>query len=253
MAANLAQIIAVEEGVRSSTDKWWRTVSTELAKEPVLYGKDYVHEAFADTGTVTLPPEKQKVRLNTTELLTEAEGRLARLFDVSATRDWANTGARADVIVNGSTLLPQVPTTFLLFLEKRLAEIAASIRAMPTQSPAVDWLPSTDDGIWKTEPVTRQTTTQETEFKVIIPAEGMRPGQYEGVSRHVVTGQWTRVELTSALPGEESKAILARLTTLLEAVKMARIEANKTDAPDMRVGKTILGYVFGNGNGAAKQ
>ncbi len=246
MAATLAQIVAVEEGVRSSTDKWAKTVFTELAKEPVLYGKDYTHEVFPDTGAVTQPPEKQRVRLNTAELLAEAQGRLARLFDVTATRDWANTDAVADVIVDGNVLLGDVPTTYLLFCEKRLGELAAWVRALPTQNPAMDWLPTTKEGIWKTAPAIRQTTTQEVEFKIVSPAEGMRPAQYEGIPRHVVTGQWTRVELTSALTPDQSKAILARLTALTEAVKMARIHANKIDAPDVKVGKAILGYVFGD-------
>jgi hypothetical protein len=245
VAATLAQIIAVEEGVRASTDKWQKLVFAELAKEQVLYGKDYTHEAFE--GGITQPPEKQKVRLNTAEMLAEVQEKLGRLFDVSATRDMANTGATADVVVGGDVLLEAMPTTFLLFLEKRLAELAAAIRAMPTQNPAVDWEPTTEPGIWRTAPVTRQTTTQEVEFKIVSPAEGMRPAQYEAVPRHVVTGQWTRVELTSALTARESAAILARLTVLLEAVKMARIEANRIDAPDVKAGQAIFGYVFGDG------
>jgi hypothetical protein len=242
VAATLAQIIAVEEARRSATDRWWKLVAQDLAKDQLLVGHDYVHEAFE--GGRQEPPDKQKVRLNTEALLAEAQEKLGQFFDASATRDWANTGARADVVLDGETILPDVPTTFLLFLERRLTELLADIRKMPTQNPAQDWHPSTTPGIWRTEPVKRATTRKDVEFRTVSPAEGMRPAQYEAVPYDVPSGEWTRVELTSAMTARQSAAIQANLTRLAEAVKMARIHANRVEAPDVHVGRAIFDRIF---------
>lgn len=242
MAATLAQMIAVHEGVQSSASRWWKLVAQDLAKEQLLTGHDYTHEAFE--GGLQEPPQRQRVRLNTELLLAEAREKLERLFDVSATRDWANLGARADVVIDGETVLSDVPTTFLLFLEKQLAELLADIRKLPVQDPAQDWRPSTDPGVWRTEPVKRPTTRKVTDFKVVSPAEGMRPADVREISRNVQSGEWTRVELTSAITSRQSAALQANLTQLAEAVKMARIHANRVDAPDVRAGRAIFDRIF---------
>lgn len=49
------------------------------------------------------------------------------LFDVTATKDWANCEARADVTVDGWVLVSAVPVSCLLFLEKRLTDIYAFV------------------------------------------------------------------------------------------------------------------------------
>ena len=55
-------------------------------------------------------------------MLAEVAGILTRLFDVTLTKDTANCTARADVKIGDSVLLPAVPVTYLLFLEKQLTD-----------------------------------------------------------------------------------------------------------------------------------
>jgi hypothetical protein len=66
-----------------------------------------------------LPPESTKVQAKTEEILRDMAATITRLFDVTATKDWANCRATADVTVDGQTLLRDVPVTYLLFLEKQ--------------------------------------------------------------------------------------------------------------------------------------
>ncbi len=64
---------------------------------------------------------------------------LTRLFDVTATKDWANCTAAADVVVDGRTLLRQAPVTYLLFLEKQLADLHAFVKKLPVLDAAESW------------------------------------------------------------------------------------------------------------------
>ena len=49
-----------------------------------------------------LPPESTRVQVRAEDVLRETAGVLTRLFDVTATKDWANCTARADVKVEVS-------------------------------------------------------------------------------------------------------------------------------------------------------
>ncbi|WP_240039124.1 MULTISPECIES: hypothetical protein [Okeania] len=65
-----------------------------------------------------LPPESKKVEVKAEEIIRKTSEVLTKLFDVTVTKDWTNCTARADVVVDGQTLLTQAPVSYLLFLEK---------------------------------------------------------------------------------------------------------------------------------------
>jgi hypothetical protein len=251
VAATLAQIIGVEQAVRSSTEQWWKLVAASLRREELLTGLEKTYEPAP--GRLSQPDKSQRVQLNVEGLLAEARQRLGRYFDVTATKDWANaggTGARADVSVNGTVILHDAPATFLLFLDKRLAELLADIRKIPVQSAAEDWLPSTKPGEWRTAQDKSQSTTKDVEFRVVSPAEGMRPAQYEPVPHDVVTGEWTTVKFTSAPTAARSQELQWRISVLREAVQLAIHDANRAMAPDQRVSGAIFDYIFDGTTGA---
>jgi len=251
VAATLAQMIGVSQGVRSSTEQWWKLVAAALKREELLVGREKTYEVTE--GAVRKPDEVQRVQVNVENLLAEARGKLGRYFDVTATKDWANAGdtsARADVTVAGRVLLHDVPATFLLFLDKQLTELLADIRKIPVQSAAEDWLPSTETGIFRTAQQKTPTTTKTFRFEVVSPAEGMRPAQYEKIPHDVVTGHSTTVKFTSAPTPARSQELQDRIIALREAVQLAIHDANRAMAPDQHVSGAIFGYIFDGTTGA---
>jgi hypothetical protein len=74
------------------------------------------------------------VQVKVGEVIRQTAAALTRLFDVTATKDWTNRTAVADVTVDGETMLSGVPVTYLLFLEKQLAELHGFVKrpARPT-------------------------------------------------------------------------------------------------------------------------
>lgn len=87
------------------------------------------------------------------DVLREMSASLTRLSDVTATKDWANCTARADVTVDGRTVVADVPVSYLLFLEKQLTDLHTFVKKLPVLDAAESWSldPSTDS--WKTDPV----------------------------------------------------------------------------------------------------
>src|SRR3712207_3448312 len=105
---------------------------------------------------------------------------LTRLFDVTATKDWANCTARADVRVEGRTILADIPVNYLLFLEKQLTDLHTFEKKLPVLDAAESWTlePSTD--WWKTDPVRTNRTKKVPRNHVKGEATDKHAAQVEG-------------------------------------------------------------------------
>src|SRR5215472_9467757 len=107
----LSQIIAVEKGVKSGSLRDLTDAHYALQKPALLAGISRTYQPKDEEGEV-LPPESTRVQVKTEDVLRRTATVLTRLFDVTATKDWANCVARADVVVDGRTLLSDVPVSY---------------------------------------------------------------------------------------------------------------------------------------------
>jgi hypothetical protein len=243
-ATSLAQIVGVEQGVRSSVEQWWKLVREALRTQPLLVGIEKHYEPLE--GNMPEPSDVQRVQINVEKMLEEARGKLGRYFDVTATKDWGNMGsggARADVVLHGDVLLENAPATFLLYLEKRLAELHADLRKIPAQSPAEKWTPTTEPGLFRTEEI-RSAKTKKTDHFEVVGLTKDHPGTVVKTSEDVIAGYTTTVKMTSAPTRERLDGILDRVASLREAVQLAIHEANRIDVTDVKVASRIFGYIF---------
>jgi hypothetical protein len=172
------------------------------------------------------------------------QGELARLFDLTATKDFANCEAKADVTVDGEKLLEQVPATHLLFLEKQLTELEAFIRRLPTLDQAEHWDRDQAQGLWATRPVETVRTRKVPKNHVLSEATKEHPAQVQVYNEDVPEGRWTLVKFSGALPVPRVQEFLGRVRTLQAAVKTAREEANMHQVTDRKVGEAVFGYLF---------
>ena len=242
--AKLNQIIAVEKGVKSKAAQDIAAAHQRLQKPALMSGISRTYQPKDEEGEV-LPPESTRVQVKAEDVLREMAATLTRLFDVTATKDWANCTARADVVVDGRTILNEVPVTYLLFLEKQLAELHTFVKKLPVLDAAESWTldPSTD--CWKTEPVRTLRTKKIPRNHVKAEATEKHPAQVEVYYEDVTIGYWTTVKFSGALPARRVNELLERLEKLQYAVKFAREEANSTEVTDRRVGDAVFGYLFG--------
>ncbi|GAA3422693.1 hypothetical protein [Streptosporangium vulgare] len=130
MATKLNQILAVEKGVKSDTQRKVTDAYHTIQKNALLSGLSRTYQPIDDEGE-RLPPESTRVQVQGEDLLKQVGAALTRLFDVTATKDWANCTARADVKVDGSTLLEDVPVTYLLFWRSSWSTCTPFIAKLP--------------------------------------------------------------------------------------------------------------------------
>ncbi len=77
------------------------TEAYQLLQEPaVLAGISRTCQPVDEDGEQH-PPESKKVQMQAEDLIDEVTTALTDLFDLTATKDWANCDARADVVVDG--------------------------------------------------------------------------------------------------------------------------------------------------------
>lgn len=244
LPTRLNQIIAVRKGVQADTHRTITELHRAVQKAPLLSGITRTYERLNDEAP-QLPSESTKVQLNAADACRELATALTRLFDVNATLDWTNQEAKADLVVDGEILVNDVPVTYLMFLEKQLVDIETFVRKLPLLDPAETWHEDPTTGVRATEPAKTTKTTKIPRNHVLAEATDKHPAQVQVWHEDVVVGYWRTVKFSGALPATQVANLLTRVTTLAEAVKTAREQANMTPIVEPRPGAVVLAYLFG--------
>lgn len=242
--ARLNQIIAIEKGVKTTSFQELTESHQLLQKPALLSGISRTYRPKDEEGE-QLPPESTKVQVRGEEVIRQTSQTLTRLFDVTATKEWANCSAKGDVIVDGNTLLKGVPATYLLFLEKQLVDIHTFIKKLPTLDNAETWEFDASADAFATEPVQTVKTKKIPRNHVKAVATEHHPAQVEVYFEDVVVGTWRTVKFSGSLPARRVNELLERVEKLQQAVKFAREEANNSEVEDQKIGGKVFQYLFG--------
>lgn len=241
--AKLNQIIAVSKGVKSQTLRTLTDAHRDVQKQPLLSGLSRTYQPKDDEGE-RLPSESTRVQLTAQAVIADVKSALVKLFDVVATQDYANCAARADVVVDGQPLARDVPVTYLLFLEKQLADLRTFVEKLPVLDPSEHWTWSESAGHYAADPVQTTRTKKVPRNHVKAEATEKHPAQVEMYTEDMIVGTWTTIKFSGALPAQQTRDMLERVTKLQHAVKFAREAANAAEVTDVTVGDPILSYLF---------
>lgn len=243
MPAKLNQIIAIEKGVKAASFQEIAQAQQVLQKAQALTGISRTYQPKDEEGE-QFPPEFTRVQVSAEAVLKEASKTLTKLFDITATKDWANCSAKADIVVDGKAVATGVPATYLLFLEKQLADLQAFLRKLPVLDAAETWTFDTASDCYVTAPVQTAKTKKIPRNHVKAEATEKHPAQVEVYYEDIVVGYWKTLKFSGALPASRVKDLLERVDKLQDAVKFAREEANAMETAEKKIGDALLGYVF---------
>jgi hypothetical protein len=241
--AQLNQIVALEKGVKSRAYADFTAAHQQLQKAPLLSGISRTYKPKDEEGE-QLPPESTRVQVRVSDVMKDVERALTRLFDVTLTKDVANSAAKAAIAVDGTTIAVDIPVTYLLFLEKQLADLLTFVTKLPVLDAAEVWAYDEATDAYATVPT--QTTRSKKVPRNHVKAEATEkhPAQVEMYFEDMLVGNWTTVKYSGALPQARVNEIKARVVKLAEAVKVAREAANSTPVTDQKIGEKIFGYLF---------
>ncbi len=241
--SRLNQIIAVEKGIKSRVYSEVTEIHKAAQKPDLFNGASRHYEPVDDAGE-QLPPEKKQVQFIATEVLTQAEALWSELMLITARKDWTNSRATADVVVDGRTVLSDVPVTYLLFLEKQVTDLVTFLEKLPVLDVGERWEPDSATGLHVTQEVRTHRTKKVQRPLVLYHATPEHPAQTQMVTEDVLAGHWVTVKQSGAMPLPERKRLVARAQVLLRAVKQAREAANMTEQVEVGdVGAAIFGFI----------
>lgn len=240
----LHQVIAIEGGTKSRVNSF-ASEAYKLFQKPALFNGVSKVYAKKNEGEEDLPAESQRVQRNAEEMIRTVWGQTGDLFDIVATKDLANCGAKADVVVDGQVLLRQAPATFLLFLEKQFKDVRAEIVKLPELDQAVNWSYDQNTGNFRSDAIQTIRTKKEQTALVMYPATPEHPAQTQLVTKDVLAGTWSTTYHSGAMPSPRKKDLLTRIDKLIDALRIARETANEIEVEKQSVAGPIFGYLLG--------
>lgn len=244
--AKLNQIIAIEKGIKSSAYGALTELNKAAQKPDLFNGFSKTYRKKDEDGE-ELPPEGKRVQYTSGEVLRAAERALTDLADVTARKDWTNCVAKADVVVDGKTLIASAPVSFLLFMEKQLTDLRTLVGNLPVLDVAEDWKSDPNSGLYRTEPTETHRTKKMQKPIVLYAATTEHPAQTQLITEDVIAGWWVLTRQSGAMPKPEKQKLQDRIDKLIQAIKQAREAANmfdETDAP--AIGAPVFGYLLGS-------
>lgn len=239
----LNQIIAVLKGSKARTNREISDTYKLLQKPDLFKGLSKTYAALDEEG-VQLPAEGTLVQLKANDILNATATTLSSFFDLAYTQEFANTQARADIVIDGKPLLRDVPVTYLLFLEKQLNDLATFIGKFPTLDPSEAWEYDANAGYFKTAENRTKSTKKVRRAFVLYEATKEHPAKVDSYDEDVIVGFWTTVKFSGALPADRLATLLGRVEQLQDAVKFAREQANSAVVADMHVAKPVFDYLL---------
>jgi hypothetical protein len=237
------QIIALVQGKKARAAKLLTSIHHSW-KDGKIEGISRTYSPLADDGE-KFPSESRVVQVRVESEIKKLQVELNDVINIVFTQECGNTHAEADIIVNETSLLHKVPVTALLFLEKQLVDLKTFAQKLPTLPTDKVWSKDEAKNCWVTEQEQTVKTQKVIEPIVKYDATPEHPAQTDLITKDKTIGHWSTIHLSGALPETERDAIVARIETLQDAVKIAREEANSQEV-DMKtqVGEAVLGYIF---------
>jgi hypothetical protein len=169
---------------------------------------------------------------------------VVRNMDAQLQRECANQLAKSDVTLPDGTVLPDLPVTFLMWMEKECVRMRNLLAKAPTLDTTVRWRVDTDadkEGVRRT--VDKVTANKQEMKKVPIelsPATKEHKAQVQLIDEQKIVGHYETERLTGRLTPAEKAAALSYWDTLLKEVKRAKSVANETVVTKVEVGDKVF-------------
>lgn len=245
-ARTLGQVIGVEKLTRQKDNLVGAELKKKVQSEPLIKGltKVYFPDDENAPSTAREPDQYKAVAVTAENALAEAAKYSAAALDVVATKDAANQHARADIVVNGETLVPDVPVSHLLFLENYIGEWKGFLAALPVLDPTRHWTISNGTGVHRADTEETVRFTKEVVPLVLHPGTPQHPPQVQAINKDTRVGRYETTILSGAVDEKRKKHLLDNADTLLAAIKDAIAVANRTTVAEKEEGTVLLDFLL---------
>lgn len=242
----LHQTLAVESAKEKAAKNLIAESLKTFGKSTLFTGQYRKLTMFNEEDKHSETEEYQELTTTVDENLDYLVKPLSSWFDAVLMKDSANQEARADILIDGLTLVKDVPATFLLGLENKLNQVRVLYLAIPTLPPGIKW--ELDDqrgeGVYRAahEEVTMKSI-KDSDFRTVAEATKEHPAQVAQIQINRDVGQYAITKWNGMMTPVEKAARISRIDELMNAVKEARMRANKVEVKHQSIGIDLLNFI----------
>lgn len=242
MPKKLFQHIASEKELKGLYEKMRLETLNVLGKGNLFTGLNKEWEGLTD-GVAELPGEKKEVVTTVMERLNWHRQAVEALTDYELVRDMGNQVAKADVVLDGQTVLKDAPVTWLLAAENRFRAEREILDKIPTLDLSKDWK-DTGDGKYKYGPTFVNREEKKTVPVVLHPPTKEHPAIVKEVTEARVIGRFTTTYFSGVIHPAKKAEMLRRIDKVITALKDARLRANELTVQEKEVAGTLFDYIL---------
>ena len=247
--AKLHELLAVIDDLKGTAKAIVAEAEIGFRNKSALFTGHLKTISYFDEARTNENEIDQKLLVTTVgDKLAHVSNHLSKLLDSTYQLEEANTGARADLLINGDIIAAGVPAVVLLQWSNKVEALRKLYKAIPTLPPEVNWDadPDTGAGAYKSPPQKTFRTQKSMEHKILVAATDHHPAQVEKWTEDVKVAQIDTTQISGMISPAEKSLMLGRLDTVIAELKKARQRANNTEINgDLKVGKSIFDFIHG--------
>lgn len=242
----LHEVLAVEGSRRAAYDKVLKETEHVFRERPDLFRQEEKrYEPFSEddrneAGVV----ERLDMTATVRQRLDYLGEFLTTYLDTVYQKEKTNQVAVGDIVVGDKVIATAVPVSYLLNLESTLSRLREVLNSTPTLQSGISWVEDTShqfSGVMKSEHAEETFKTKKIlkPFE-LSPATKEHKAQVEKLSEDKPVGKFYRQLWSGMLSPADKSAMLGRLDKLIEAVRIARMQANEVEVITEKVGEQIV-------------
>ena len=244
--AKLHELLAVEGDLEGTYRKILEETKVTFTKKAEHFMGFIRTLRLFDEEATPLAPDYKELDSTVDAKLDYQKAHIIRYLDAVLQKEMTNTTAKADLIVDGKTIVKELPATFLLGLETKLKHVRDVYSTIPTLQPGVKWEKDENrgKGVYATaNPEETYQTEKIIDSVVLYKHTKEHPAQIKEVSKTIKTGKYTKIVWSGMLSPAEKSILLGKIDKLIRAAKQARQRANTTPVIKATVAKELFNFI----------
>lgn len=191
-----------------------------------------------------IPDENKEMVMTVEEALGLALATFAKGARATLQKEETNASGTATAeLVVGEQSFGKFSATTLLAIEGQLAKLRELYQALPVLDPARRWEMDEQLGYYVTQPEVKFRSIKRPKVVVKYEATKEHPAQTELLNLDIQVGRYETVYTSGKLTRSRKQDLLARISELLEAVRVARAKANTAEVVKVSVVEELLEYI----------
>ena len=240
----LYEVLAVEQDRKQKANVELGRLRKTFEKQAEVFDGLTKRYVPLEENAENIPDENKEMVMTVDEALKLAQNTFARGFRAVLQKGETNASGtdRAELKAGGKSF-EKLAATSLLAIEGQLLKLRELYQVLPTLDVAKRWEMDDQLGHYVTESEVKFRSIKRPKVVVKYEATKEHPAQTELLNPDIQVGRCETVYTSGKISRSRKNELLGRINELLEAVKVARAQANTAEVVKVKVLDQLLDYI----------